>query len=317
LAGHLTYRNAHLIYNPNAGGLRRASVPRLARAIELLRAQGLDVVERPTSRPGEASELAARSVREGADLVLVAGGDGTINEAVNGMVHSDVPLAVLPAGTANVLAVELGFGVSLRRAVQRLGELAPARISVGLLRPTNGPDRHFLLMAGAGLDADIVNHVEPDFKRRLGKLAYWLAAFSQIGRKLPQFRAGTAGWTCRTGFALATRVRNYGGDLEIARNITLLDDDFEIVAFEGEDAMTYLKYLGGLLVGNLGSVPGVHMRRSPRLDLAAPEAAGIAIHVDGELAGAVPATIEIVRDSLTLLVPPGLDQRYRSRERRG
>jgi diacylglycerol kinase (ATP) len=286
-------------------------VPRLARAIAVLRDAGHTVFEHPTERAGHARELAAASVREGADLVLVAGGDGTVNEAMNGMVHSDVPLAILPAGTANVLAVEMGLGVSLRRAARRIADLAPVRISVGLLRPTNAPDRYFLLMAGAGLDAAVVNNVDPGFKKRIGKLAYWLAGFSQLGRKLPQLEASANGWSCRTGFALASRVRNYGGDLEIAQKVTLLDDDFEVVAFDGEDAVTYLKYLGGLVIGNLPAVPGVHMLRSASVEFDAPAEARLCVQVDGEIAGELPAKVEAVPDALTLLVPPGLEERYR------
>jgi YegS/Rv2252/BmrU family lipid kinase len=290
-------------------------VPRLERAIAVLRECGHTVVERPTACAGDATGIASKSVEDGADLVLVAGGDGTINEVVNGMVHSEVPLAVLPAGTANVLAVELGLGVSLRRAARRLSELVPERISLGLLRPADGPSRHFLLMAGAGLDAAIVNDVQPEFKKRIGKLAYWLAGFSQIGRKLPLLEAVTNGWSCRTGFALASRVRNYGGDLEIARKVTLLDDDFEVVAFEGEDAVSYLKYLGGVIVGNLPSVPGVHMKRAQRVEFRSPDGSPVGVQVDGELAGHLPATVEVVPDSLTLLIPPGLEERYRLAER--
>jgi len=259
--------------------------------------------------------MAAAAVSEGADLVLVAGGDGTINEAANGMLHSNVPLGILPAGTGNVLAIEMGLGVSLRRAARRLAELVPARISLGLIRPTNAPERHFLLMAGAGLDAAVVNDVRPELKKRLGKLAYWLAGFSQIGRKLRMFEASSNNWTCRTGFALASRVRNYGGDLEIAQHVTLLDDDFEIVAFEGEDAVSYLKYLGGVIVGNLPAVPGVHMLRARSAAFQSPDGTRVGIQIDGELAGELPATVEIVKNSLTLLVPPGLEEQYRLRAR--
>ena len=130
------------------------------------------------------------------------------------------------------------------------------------------------------------------------------------------FEAASNSWPCLTGFALATRVRNYGGDLEIAQQVTLLDDDFEIVAFEGEDAVSYLKYLGGLMVGNLPAVPGVHMLRARSAGFRAPDGTRVGIQVDGELAGELPATVEIVTDSLTLLVPPGLEEQYRLRAQR-
>ena len=87
----------------------------------------------PTSAPGDATRIACRAVAEGADLILVLGGDGTINEAVNGMVHSKAALGILPAGTANVLAMELGLGSRLDRAIERLLNSVERRVAVGKL----------------------------------------------------------------------------------------------------------------------------------------------------------------------------------------
>ena len=104
-----TYRNAFLIYNPSARGLAGARIRRVDRAVENLHRAGHSVAAVRTAGPGTAAGIARELVRGGADLILVAGGDGTINEAVNGMVHETVPLGILPAGTANMLAVELGL----------------------------------------------------------------------------------------------------------------------------------------------------------------------------------------------------------------
>ena len=114
-----TYRKAFLVYNPVAGGLRRRK-PALERAIRSLSARGIEVEAIPTSGPGMAAEIVRSTIERGADLILAAGGDGTINEVVNGMVHSNVPLGILPAGTANVLACELDIGTTLERASESI-----------------------------------------------------------------------------------------------------------------------------------------------------------------------------------------------------
>ena len=120
--------------------------------------------------------------------MIAAGGDGTINEIAEGMVNSPVPLGVLPGGTANVLAVETGMGVKLERVAERLRELRPRRISMGHLTCDGGRvSRHFLLMAGIGLDAHIVYRVKAALKSKTGKFAYWVASWSLLGRRLSEF----------------------------------------------------------------------------------------------------------------------------------
>ena len=254
--------------------------------------------------------LAREAVAAGADLVVVAGGDGTINETLNGLVGRAVPLAVLPLGTANVLATEMGLPKSPIRAVASLPALVPNRISVGHIQPTGAEPRHFLLMAGVGLDAHIVGNVDLDLKKHLGKLAYWVGGFSQLGRKFPQFEVTANGDSLDSSFALVSRVRNYGGDLEIARSASLLDDHFEMVAFEGQDSFRYLKYLTGVLANSLDKMKGVSIRKVREVEFRAKTDSEIFVQVDGELAGQVPATVKIVPDALTLLMPPSIHDRY-------
>ena len=304
------YRNAFLIYNPQAGGLTRARGHRITRAAELLRSLGHKVAELPTERAQHATALARSAVASGADLIIAAGGDGTINEVANGMVGSDTPLAILPAGTANVLAMEMRLRGGIREAARQLQNMTPRRIAVGLFRPQQGEPRHFLLMAGAGFDADIVRRVRPDLKKRLGKGAYWIASLSRFGARLPQMTVKVNGDRMTTGFALAARVRNYGGDLEIARQITLLDSDFEIAAFPGETTWPYGLYMGAVVVGAHAKLPNIFIKRGPAMDLAPVNGEPIYVQLDGELAGQLPGRIESIPSALTLLTPPDLPQRY-------
>lgn len=259
----------------------------------------------PTTGPGTAGGIARQAVLERADLILVAGGDGTVNETLNGMLPGEVPLAILPCGTANVLAKELRIGSSMREAAGRLAEWEPKRISVGVLRTRwRAVSRYFLLMAGAGFDAHLVNSVDPGLKHRHGKLAYWVAGFREAVRRWEEFNVRLDGRDFLCSFALASRVRNYGGTFEIARHASLFQDDFAIVLFEGSNSLRYSKYLVGVMAGRLDGMKGVTILRSQSIELYGPSDQSVYVQVDGEAAGRLPATIEIVPGALTLLVPP-------------
>ncbi len=239
-------------------------------------------------------------MQAGADLILVFGGDGTINEVMNGMVHSQVPLGVLPGGTANVLAMELGLGSRLERAAERLGQCVERRVAIGRVCGVEETPRHFLLMGGVGLDAVIVTKVNDRLKARIGKLAYWLAGTQEFFHRVGQVQVQMNGETHSYGFALASRVRNYGGDLEIASGASLLSADFEVVLFEGSNPLRYALYFAAVLVRAVQKMPGVRTVRASRIELGGDGP----IQIDGEDVGRAPASFEIVPDALTLLVPP-------------
>jgi diacylglycerol kinase family enzyme len=298
-----TYRNATLIYNPTAGGLNGGRTHRLDRVLRVLREAGHTVTPVETQGPGTATVIAHGSVEAGADLILVAGGDGTVNEALNGVVHGNVPLALLPAGTGNVLGTELRLG-GLNNAASKLGRWIPKRVAAGLLRTGGGTSRYFLLMAGVGLDARVVNNVDLKLKRRSGKLSYCVAGFQQLGRSFEEFDVRLNGESHRCSFALGSRVRNYGGVVEIARQASLFRDDFEVVLFEGRNSFVYLKFLFGAVSRTLSRMGGVRVLRATRVELPAAPGRDVFVQVDGELAGRLPASIEIAPDAVTLLVPP-------------
>jgi diacylglycerol kinase family enzyme len=227
---------------------------------------------------------------------------------VNGMAGSRVPLAILPAGTANVLAMELGLGSRIQRVIPRIANSVPERVSLGLLHNALG-SRYFLLMAGVGLDAEIVYNLNLDLKKSLGKLAYWIAGFSHIVRPMAQFDARICGRSTRAGFALASRVRNYGGDLEIARGANLLEDDFETILFSGKNPLRYMAYFSAVVVRMLPRVPGITIERCRKIEFACPTDQRIHVQVDGEYAGGLPATVEIVQDALTIMTPADFRER--------
>jgi diacylglycerol kinase (ATP) len=278
---------------------------RLESAERILRDSGHDTVLAPTTGPGTAGGLARHWIGEGAGMVIAAGGDGTINEVVEGMVYSHVPLGILPAGTANVLANETGMSANLDKAARELAGCRVTRIALGKLHAAGTPaPRHFLLMAGVGLDARIVYNVSAGLKRSAGKLAYWVAAMGVVGHDLEEFEVKSEDAVHKCSFALISRVRNYGGDFEIAQKTRLLDDNFEVVLFAGRSSVHYLKYFTAVALKRLDGVKGVTMLRAQRVCIAPSADPRVHVQVDGEYAGRLPASIEIVPDALSLLIPP-------------
>lgn len=300
------YRYAVIIHNPAA---RRA--PRAGQAAALLRpaAERLDVWQ--TTGPGSATELARQASRQGAGLVVACGGDGTINEVVNGLAHSPVHMAVLPAGTANVLARELGLPRDPLLSARQLGELEPCRVALGRLDCVAPAPRFFLSMCGAGLDAHILDHVNLRLKARLGMGAYWLAAFDQLGGQFVAFQAEAAGRRYEGTFVLASRVSYYGGSLRITRRASLTSNRLQIAVFSGRSGPRYLRYLAAVLTSGVEGLPDVTLLEAERLDLTATAGVEVGCQVDGELAGRLPARIEIVPDALTLLAPPAYRRAHR------
>ena len=238
--------------------------------------------------------------------MVVAGGDGTINEALEGLAGTSMPLGILPAGTANVLASEMGLSGRMERAAAELVRSIPCRISLGRVRfPARGGARHFLLMAGSGLDARVVYRVSAPLKARVGKIAYWIAAFGLAGRALDEFEVAVEGRRYLCSFALVSKVRNYGGDLVIARDTSLLDDRFEVVLFSGRSSLRYVRYLAGVTLRRVSGMRGVTVLRAREVRLGGTADRRVYVQVDGEFAGGLPATVEIVPDALTLLIPAG------------
>ena len=281
-----------IVFNPSAGGLKGAGRARLDAAVDCLRKAGRDVELFPTTGPNMAGELGRAAIARGFDLLLACGGDGTINEVMNGIVGSPIVFGALPAGTANVLAKEIGLTCRPDRAAEELLDAVPVRIGVGKAELAGAPPRYFLMMAGVGLDARIVHELDLELKRKLGKLAYWHGGFSQMGRDMPKLSIVAGGLEKIASFALLSRVRNYGGDFEIAKDVRLTDHDFEIVIYERHGWIAYLTFLGGVTI-----------IRADRATLTPVSDAPVHVQADGEAIGLLPGTISVVPDAITLLLP--------------
>ena len=183
------------------------------------------------------------------------------------MIHAAVPLGIVPAGTGNVLATELGLRGRTEVIIRQVGEWIPRRLSAGLLTAGGGvSQRHFLMLAGVGFDAPIIRKVDPALKKSYGTLSYWIAGLGELNRELEEFEVRQGGATHRCSFVLASRVRNYGGTVEIARHAGLFREDFGVVLFEGRNTYQYLEYLAGAFANRLDGMRGASILHAQTLE---------------------------------------------------
>ena len=305
------FHNALLIHNPNAGGgggeARRA---KLDQARRILAARGIRADLAETTAPGQATEIARRAGPDGRQLVIACGGDGTINEVVNGLAASQnghrVPLALLPAGTANVLAKELELSWDIPKAAEQLARGEVRDIALGLATPLEEPEkaRYFLSVAGAGPDARITYAIDLDLKARLGILAYWWQGTREVfNYKFRHFRVTSDGESREVSLVIVGRTKHYGGPFKITTQADLFEDQFEFAGLTTQSGLKYLSYLPTLWFGDLRKEEGVHFWKSDRLLCESIDADPIYSQVDGEPLARLPVEFRIVPRALRLLVP--------------
>jgi len=302
--------NALLIHNPNAGGGGNARRNKLDEARRILESRGIRADLQETTGPGEATEIAKRATTDGRQLVIACGGDGTINEVVNGLANSKnghrVPLALLPAGTANVLAKELELSWDIPKAAEQLARGEVREIALGLATPLEQPEkaRYFLSVAGAGPDGRITYAVDLELKARFGILAYWWqGAREVINYKFHHFRVTGEGQSREVSLVIVGRTKHYGGPFKITTEADLFEDQFEFLGLTTQSGLKYLSYLPTLWLGDLRKEEGVYFWKSDRLVCEAIDDNPIYAQVDGEPLTRLPVEFRIVPRALRLLVP--------------
>jgi diacylglycerol kinase (ATP) len=292
-------RRLLVIYNPIAGGRKRR---RLTAWLAHLAALGAEVTLAETEGPRHAEALARAADPDRVDAVAVAGGDGTINEAVNGLAASRLPLALLPLGTANVLANEIGLP---RRTADlaRIAAFAPARpVWPGEATPEGGEGRRFLIMAGIGFDAEVVEHLDLAWKRRAGKLAYVASILGRLRDYREHcYRAEFDGAAVEGASLVAAKSHFYGGRFVLAPEARLDQPSLQLVVFGRAGRGAALGYLAALGLGQLQRCRTLRILSGESLHLMEP--AGAPVQLDGDIRLRLPARINIARTPLQLIQP--------------
>ncbi|MDF1747355.1 MAG: diacylglycerol kinase family lipid kinase [Alphaproteobacteria bacterium] len=287
-------RRVAVIYNPVAGFRQRG---RLRSFLKHLRARGHDVVLRRTEGPGHATTIAAELDVESIDVVVAAGGDGTINEVANGLIGRPIPMAIAPLGTANVFAFELGMGLKLKRAAEM-----PSVGRVAEIYPALAGERGFLLMVSAGPDARVVADVNSKLKRVIGKMAYVLAALQEIARNAKTTITVTVdGNTHHAGLVIVTHASHYAGPFIIAPDTRLGDDSISVVLLTGTSRWALVRYGIALLTNRVANLSDATILTARHVRLDGP--VGEPIQSDGDLIGHAPMEITLGSRPLRILVP--------------
>ena len=288
-------RRLLVLANPISGGGRsKVLVPQLC--AELQR-RGITAEPYFTTAAGDATRRAKAAGAEAWDGLVACGGDGTVNEVLNGMPDPTRPLGVLPVGTANVLALELKLPRTPAAVAELLASGAQRRLAIGLCG-----ERRFLLFCGAGVDGAVVQRVSEVRTGTLGKLK-WLGPILHTVRRWPQFtlRATFADGTSLDGLSsvLVTRVRNYGGVVHLPAEVAVDSGKLHVLCFRSRSRAAWLWH------GARGLVR--HMRAGRNLELRATTAVRIEesapFQIDGEFGGMTPIELRLHEQQATLFAP--------------
>jgi YegS/Rv2252/BmrU family lipid kinase len=311
-------RRIALIYNPASGQYSARRKAAVQQVLDVLRASGVEAEAFVTDTPGSATVHADQAVRSGFDAILACGGDGTVHEVLQSLVGTDVALGVIPLGTANALASNLGLTGAPAKAARALLAASPTRIPVGRIHFQNGrgPDsRYFLVAAGVGADALLMSRLDPGLKRRLGYILYMIEAFKIWATDpLPLFEAEFASngagvqSVAEVSQLLAVRVRSFGGALrELAPGATLHSGALHLLAFGTRSRYLYFRFLLAVLAGRHTFASKIQLVETTTVHCRARNGSRDTLYVeaDGEVLGHLPAHMETVPDALTLLVPEG------------
>jgi YegS/Rv2252/BmrU family lipid kinase len=310
-------RRVALIYNPVSGQHSNGYAAAVESAVAVLREAGVEGEMLHTEGPGTAGEIARRAVDAGCDTVLACGGDGTVHEVLQTLVGSEAALGVVPMGTANALAADLGLFAPPARAAHALLTATPVRVSVGRVyfHDRHGVEhwRYFTVAAGVGVDGLFFYRLDSNLKRRFGYAAYVVEAFHLWStHKFPLFDVAfsTLGDNQadvqQVSQLLAVRISNFGGLVQnLVPGAALRNNNLRLLAFKTRSRFRYLRFMTAVMFRRQTYSQTIESLEAATVECRAREgsAAGVLVEADGELLGCLPARMEIVRDALTLLIP--------------
>lgn len=263
-----------------------------------LREHGCAVDLRETKASGDAERFAAEADPTAFDVVVAAGGDGTVNETINGLARSGLPLGLIPLGTANVLATEIGLRTdpaSLARCVA-LGRPRPVTLGVA-----NG--RRFILMAGAGFDAHVVAGVSVPMKRRLGKGAYVLSTLRQLlVFTFPSYEVLIDNTAQHAASVIVANGRYYGGRFVCAPDASLESATLRVCLFERSGRRATIGYALAMFTGRLPKLSSFRVIEARRIEIRGRP--GEPLQGDGDIIGELDVAIEVLPNALDLIYPP-------------
>jgi len=286
------------ISNPRSGGGGyKRDLPLIMGA---LRGLGYDVDERLTQGEGDGIRLARAGVEEGFDVVCAIGGDGTVNETINGLAGTDVPLAIIPTGTVNVLATELGIPLDPPDAVRLLEAGTVSWIDLGL-----AGERYFGLMAGVGMDAAVVASLSPAMKKAFKEAAFAMQGLANyLTKEEPRIRVTCEERSVEGYFAVFGNASNYGGGFGITPLADMRDGLLDVCVLKDKSFLSTVSYWTAALINAHLRHPKVEYFRTESAQIVTVEPdKEVLVQTDGEMAGRLPLTCSVVPRALRVVVP--------------
>jgi diacylglycerol kinase (ATP) len=253
---------------------------------------------RATSRIGEAELLARKAAREGFGRIVAAGGDGTINEVVNGLAGTTAALGLLPIGTVNVFATELGLpSGDLEQCWQIICDGHTRTIDL-----PNANGKHFVQLAGIGLDAQAVKETSAALKRSFGPLSYLVSAAQIASRPPPHLTVESKETkTIEGSFVLIGNGRLYGGPFPFFKRALIDDGLLDVVVFKRIGYLDIIRYLQDVIFSSSITMPDLEYFQTKRLRVSSLEE--VPVEVDGELIGTCPVEFRVKEHGLRVLAP--------------
>jgi YegS/Rv2252/BmrU family lipid kinase len=286
-----------IIYNPEAGR-RRTRV--LWRVLDILSANGVRVQLAETCHAGHAAVLAREAAAAGARLIVAAGGDGTIAEVAGGINGSGAALGVIPLGTANVLARELGLPFSAPAIAAALAFRRTRTLWPGMARLAGG-DRLFVQMLGVGLDAQVVHRMPLGLKRVLGRNAYVAQTLREMLRYAYRpIRIRIDGKVEEAGSVVVTKGSLYAGQYLLAPGARPGERGFSVALFGRTGPGAVLMYGAALTMNLLPSAPGMRLLRAREVDIL--EGPAVLAQADGDPAGGAPIAVRDAASAIEVVV---------------
>jgi len=310
-------QRAVLIYNPASGQqpARRAAL--VARIVDVFRTAGIEIETIATTAANTAGLHAQQAVQHGCDTILACGGDGTVHEILQTMAGTQATLGVIPLGTANALAADLGLPRNPIRAARMLLDAAPERISIGRVTFTDREgapgSRYFIVAAGIGADGHFFAHVSSRLKQRLGYAHYLIEALRLWAvHTFPMFHAAftEAGRTTATiadvSQVLAVRITNFGGIVrQLVPDASIRKPTLHAIAFKTRSRIDYLRFMAAVWFRRHKYNAPIELVDCTRIECSQLDGSTEPVYVeaDGEFLGTLPVTMEIIPDAITLLIP--------------
>lgn len=289
-----------IVFNPTAGARRRG---RLARALDVLVGLGVRAEVAETAHAGHATQIAREAAGRGTRLVVAAGGDGTIAEVAHGLAGSAAALGILPLGTANVLAWELGMPNRPERAAAVLAAGRPTWLHPGEAEFADGRRRLFVQMLGAGYDAAVVHGIDLRLKRRLGKGAYVAQGLRELWRyRFPQFTAVLDGEPFQVASAIVTKGRLYAGRHLLAPDAQPNEPGFRVALFRGH-VLHAAMYSAALPLDLLPRMPGVQLLHASEVRLLPSADGPVPAQADGDACGLLPLVVRDAPRPIQVVLP--------------